>query len=213
MHFLLGSRSIGSRLLTILCVAGVLAGCTKQQSSEQALDKQYSDNPQFKRTPMAKFAGKVTVDGQPPANGFRLFVILNDPSHLEVAAHSQRPPMYARCDENGNFSFTTINKNDGVPIGKYVVTFVEFRDPDRASGGHMRGPKFRGGAGLPKYEGSDELKNLYNDPDKNAKDEKQFVLDLQSPGKTDYQFDLTVAGKEPIATPGANAVTSIGGGR
>jgi hypothetical protein len=54
----------------------------------------------------------------------------------------------------------------------------------------------------------DELKNLYNDPDKNAKEEK-FKLDLKLPGQEGYQVDLAVAGKEPVETPGPNAVTRL----
>ena len=57
----------------------------------------------------------------------------------------------------------------------------------------------------PKTEGGDGLKNLYNDPDKNAKEER-FQINLTSPGKTDWTFDLAVAGKDPITTPGEHAV-------
>ena len=51
----------------------------------------------------------------------------------------------------------------------------------------------------------DALKNLYNDPDVNAKDEK-FRLEATPPGKTDWTFDLQVAGKDSNTKPGEHAV-------
>ena len=54
----------------------------------------------------------------------------------------------------------------------------------------------------------DELKNLYNDPDKNIQ-AANFNLNLAYPGKEDFQFDLAVAGKEAIATPGRNAIAGM----
>jgi hypothetical protein len=191
-----------------IVLLAILAGCTGQ-SSQQAIDKQIADNPQFKKANVVKFSGRVAVDAQPPAKGFKLFVILNDPQHLDEAAHATMPKLYATCDDNGGFAFSTNGKEDGVPAGKYVVTFVELKLPNPSEGTHFHGPKLRGGARLPHYEPPDELKNLYNDPDKNAKNDL-FNLNLEPPGKDDYQFDLAVLSKDPVATPGANAVTSIG---
>jgi hypothetical protein len=54
----------------------------------------------------------------------------------------------------------------------------------------------------------DELKNLYNDPEKN-KNDPAFLFEVQPPGRTDYQFDLAVAGKDPVKTPGSYAVTHV----
>jgi hypothetical protein len=66
-------------------------------------------------------------------------------------------------------------------------------------------PKLGGGA--KKYFGPDELKNLYSDPDKNAK-EDIYVLDVKPPGKDNYQFELSIAGKE-VVPRGPNAVKEI----
>jgi hypothetical protein len=54
----------------------------------------------------------------------------------------------------------------------------------------------------------DDLKNLYNDPDKNA-NEETYKLDLKLPGQDGYQVDLAVAGKDAVKTPGPNAVTLV----
>jgi hypothetical protein len=58
------------------------------------------------------------------------------------------------------------------------------------------------------FAGPDELKNLYNDPEKN-KNDAAFLVDVQPPGRTDYQFDLSVAGKDPVIKPGPHAVTWV----
>jgi len=62
----------------------------------------------------------------------------------------------------------------------------------------QRGPR--------QYDQPDELKNLYNDPERNLK-QGTFKLDVKIPGKEDYRFALAVAGKTPILKPGSYAVT------
>jgi hypothetical protein len=181
------------RCLTFTMLAGVLAsmcqGCgSATQSAREALDRQYKDNPQLKRPDLAKFAGTVTVDGQPPAKGTVIVVILNDP---KKPAPRNKPSQYAISDPNGHFEFSTSLKGDGTLPGSYVVTFAELH------------PHGRRGFFPP-----DELKNLYNDPDKNG-DKQEFRLELQSPGKPDYTIDLKVAGEEPVSKPGPNATTEI----
>jgi hypothetical protein len=179
------------------------AGCGGE-SAKQAIDRQIKENPQLKSANVAQFAGQVTIDGQPPSQEVRLFVILNDPQHLDENAHLRAPRLCAVCEDDGKFAFSTLDKGDGVPAGKYVVTFVELHRPTavKSSGGRMRQ-----GTGSRHFLGPDELKNLYNDPDKNQKEER-FNLNLEPPGKADYVFDLAVAGKE-TAAPGPNAVTTI----
>ena len=189
------------------------SGCNNQRSSTQALDEQFKENSQFSKKPVAKFAGTVTVDGQPPAKDWKLFVILTDAQHLDENAHADKPRLCVACDPEGKFAFGTYDKADGVVAGKYVVTFVELHPPvDKAikGAGVGRPAAFSLGA-RPHYLGPDELKNLYNDPDKNKSD-PNFSLDLQPPGKGDYAFDLAVAGKE-TGVAGPNAVTKIRGGR
>jgi len=61
-----------------------VAGCGGTQTAEQALDRQFQQHPEFKKSTLAKFSGRVTVDGKPPSKDAqlkdaRLFVILNDP--------------------------------------------------------------------------------------------------------------------------------------
>jgi hypothetical protein len=180
----------------LLCsvLAGALAfvsqGCggSATQSAQQALDRQYKDNPQLQRPNLAKFAGTVTVDGQPPAKGTVIVVILNDP---KKPAPRNKPSQYAIADPEGHFEFSTSLKGDGTLPGSYVVTFAELH------------PHGRRGFFPP-----DELKNLYNDPDKNA-GKNEFQLDLKPPGKTDFTMDLKVAGEEVVSTPGANSTTEI----
>jgi len=174
-------------------------GCGGNQTAEQALDRQFQQHPEFKKATLAKFSGRVTVDGMPPAKEAQVFVILFNLQHLEEAAHSKAPKLFALCNPEGKFSFRTYLAGDGVVAGKYVVTFVALHRP--AKSGH----RVMGGAF---FSPPDELKNLYNDPDQNVKDEK-FNLDLQSPGKGDYEFDLAVAGMQPVETPGPNAWTRI----
>jgi hypothetical protein len=67
-----------------------------------------------------------------------------------------------------------------------------------------------GGSLLREYVGPDDLKNLYNDPQKNVND-TTFVIDVTQPGRDDYEFNLSVAGKEGVATPGEYAITKIQG--
>ncbi len=53
----------------------------------------------------------------------------------------------------------------------------------------------------------DKLHNLYSDPDANAK-LREFVIDHKAPGKTDYHFNLEVAGKGPVE-PGPHALNGL----
>ncbi len=56
------------------------------------------------------------------------------------------------------------------------------------------------------YPGPDLFQNLYDDPDRNLKEYPELKIDHQPPGKTDYVFDLKIAGREAVAA-GPNAVT------
>jgi hypothetical protein len=190
-------------LLATACVAvaAALGGCTGSKSAEERFNEAAKETG-FKAQPLAKFAGHVLIDGQPPAQekGKKLFVMLVPADHLDQAKDSSKV-IHTVCKPDGSFSFMTYVDNDGVPLGKYVVTFGMFGPV--ATRGHMAP-----GLGTAKHYGrADTLKQLYNDPDKNAKDDK-FVVDAASPGKTDYEFDLALAGKEP-GKPGPHSVTSI----
>jgi hypothetical protein len=171
------------------------------------VERQYAENPRLQRVETAKFSGQVLIDGQPPPTGTALWVFLNDPKHLDAISNQHPPDLRMRCDDMGKFSFTTLYKGDGVPAGKYLVTFVCL---------HLDRPRFKQGGGGARSmgpaedsSGTDELHNLYNDPEKNAKS-PELNLDLTPPGKDDYEFNLSVAGKEE-GTPGPHAVTKVSG--
>jgi hypothetical protein len=161
-----------------------LAGCRhKENESLDAFLKQAGPN----RPNVSPLAGKVTIDGQPPqfARPLRLVVMLNDPSNPVLAKRLVR-----QCNDDGEFAFGTYQKQDGVPAGTYVVTFAVLKLTPQG------------------FVGPDQLKNLYNDPDKNAL-VPEFKIVHQPPGKTDYLFDLKVADQTPVEPPGPNALTEL----
>ncbi len=162
----------------VLCsLSGV--GCSHTPTENEALQKSLEVNNRSQET-VVKFSGTVTIDGQPPVADRRtpVFVIVYDPKN---PPKGRQPPFTARCDKEGHFQFNTYGTGDGLPAGSYVVLFAQ-----------------------PKPDG-DALKNLYNDPDKNAKDE-HFQINLTPPGKADWLFELTVAGKDPVTTRGDHSV-------
>jgi hypothetical protein len=170
--------SAGLELLVLLCFGA--AGCGHVPSENEALRKSLEVNGGSQQS-VVKFSGTVTVDGQPPAVDRRnpLFVMAYDPQH---PPKGRETPFTTRCDKSGHFEFNTYGTGDGLPAGSYVAIFAQ-----------------------PIAEGRDGLKNLCNDPDKNAKEER-FQINLTSPGKTDWTFDLQVAGQDAVTTPGEHAV-------
>ena len=195
-------------LAALLLVAVVGEGCGgSSQTADQAVDQYFKNDSKAKRLTLAKFGGRVIVDGQAPSNETRLYVILNDPQHLTKPGTT--PPTFANCDADGRFAFTTYAPADGVPVGKYVVTFTQLHRPHGATKG-PRGMGRVGGSLLREYVGPDDLKNLYNDPQKNVND-TTFVIDVTQPGRDDFEFNLSVDGKEGVATPGEYAITKIQG--
>lgn len=190
------------------------AGDGKQAGNDatQEAAVRFAQNREFQVLPVAKFAGRVTVDGRPPKKDGKLFVILTDPKHLDQNALGQLPKTYAVCDADGKFAFGTYdlkNRNDGAVAGKYVVTFVQLHKftPRPAKGKRSGGPPpSERPRGRNRYALPDDLKNLYSDPDNNAK-QPAFNLDLQPPGRDDYHFDLAVGDKNPVAKPAPHAVT------
>jgi hypothetical protein len=163
------------------------AGCGGT-SADQALDKHLKEL-NIERVKTAKFSGKVTVDGQVPTiePGSALLIMLYDPKDPPTPAH---PPLFKRCDPDGSFEFTRYSRGDGVPIGSYTVLFAKL--------------KARQGSFLP----PDQLKNLYDDPDKNQQI-REFNVEVTADGMTDQLFNLEIAGKDPVANPGEHAVTRI----
>jgi hypothetical protein len=114
--------------------------------------------------------------------------MLNDPSQPDAPLGARA---FVECNRDCLFAFNTYLDADGVPPGHYVVTIAQ-----------LTHRKKRG------YTGPDLLKNLYNDPEKNAKVD-QFNIEHKAPGKRDHTFDLRVAGEEPVDTPGPKALTAI----
>jgi hypothetical protein len=197
----LQGRSLGWLLASLVAVSA-LPGCNRTDGPRADQIEQVKNLPN--KVPVAKFAGHVSVDGQPPSQEGTLFVILNDPQHLVPGGKT-----YTNCDEQGNFAFTTYLTGDGAPTGKYVVTFVQLH----LGGAADRGSRLVRPHGMPgmlsqDYVGPDGLKNLYSDPEKN-KDNPKFVVEIAEPGRADYDFNLTVAGNEPVKTPGTYAATRL----
>jgi len=166
-----------------------LAGCSRQQSASQALDVAMK-NAGVTKEAVFPFSGHILIDGQPPQLGPResLFIMLNEPGKFSVPSIQKRN-IRMNASQAGEFEFTTYAKGDGVPPGKYVVTFAILTKKGKAG-----------------FFGPDKLKNLFNDPDVNSKNEA-FTIDHQT-AKTDYQFFLDVAGKES-ASAGPNALKEL----
>jgi hypothetical protein len=170
----------------LLLFSLIAAGCGGE-SAQQAIARRQKELNLPPRE-VVKFSGTVTIDGQRPEvlDGHVLLVALcapNDPPP------DKKPPRYAIVHKDGTFQFG----EDGVVPASYVVAIALLR---RGKPGSFRGP--------------DALHNLYNDPEKNASLEG-FALDLKPPGKTNANFNLTVAGQEPVATPGPKALIKFFG--
>jgi hypothetical protein len=185
--------SLASLALLILA-AVALQGCGQSSSREEEFVKNNAKSQP--KEPVGKFSGRVTVDGVfQVGRDDGLFVFLTDSQHLD------KPHKYSTCcKEDGSFEFMTYVPGDGVPPGKYVVGFVQLHSSKKARG-------FNAGDGAVSFKGPDALKNLYNDADKN-KDIKEFVVEVTEPGRTDYEFNLAVAGKD-AGVPGPHAVKSL----
>jgi hypothetical protein len=176
-----------AKVLFAFAVFGTV-GCARQ-STDETVNKLLKDSGQS-RTDVFPLAGNVLVDGHGPETrpgGKRVIVILSDAAKLD-APIAGRPR--AICQPNGDFAFNMYGTGDGVPAGKYVVAIVELKFDKRKG-----------------YVGIDGLKNLYNDPEKNAS-KNEFVIDHKSPGKTNYAFNLEVAGHEQ-ASAGPHAITTF----
>jgi hypothetical protein len=167
--------AVGLLRLSLLLLLSGAAGCWG--SADERLNKALAQA-SMQRQAVSPFAGTVTIDGLPPSfsEGFTFEVKLTDASKLDAPAYDC---WQAWCKSDGEFSFSTYKPNDGVPAPKtYVITFAVLAEDDRGS------------------VGPDQLKDLYNDPEKNAKN-PQFVIEHTARGKSDYKFDLKVADVPP----------------
>ena len=176
-------------LLSLLALLGI-AGCGDSSSAKRRIDAEYQSTGKT-RDAVFPLAGQVLIDGrpfQPKKPSQKLIVMLHDVAAAGTPVGS-RP--YVECGPDGRFVFSTLLDADGVPAGHYILTFAQ-----------LTHRKKRG------YVGPDGLKNLYNDPEKNAASDR-FNIEHQARGKTDYVFDLKIEGEEPISTPGPKAVSAI----
>jgi hypothetical protein len=180
------SKSRGWRW-PVLFVLAAAAGCSRTQSPEERVQKTLA-LAGMKASPTYRIAGSATIDGTTPEFKDRkqhLVAVLYDPEKPDMPMKS-RP--HTLVKENGQFTFT----EDGIAPGHYVLAFAVLR---------RKGPG--------SFIGPDGLNNLYNDPDVNAKSHPELVIDHKPPGKTDYQFNLDVAGQPPVTPPGPHAVTAV----
>ena len=174
--------------LVLAACALVTAGCDKTTSSEERINAGLKAAGVSKST-LGKVAGAVTIDGKTleeagfPSRDFVaiLYDLKNPPS-------TKNPLLFTLINPDGTFEFSTYDKGDGVPVGSYMLLFDALK--------FSRAPKRE-------YHEPDRLKDLYNDPDKSP-----FPIEVKEPGKTDYQFDLVLEGKEK-GTPGPKAVAKI----
>jgi hypothetical protein len=180
---------LASRKCRLLAAFALLlvAGCSGKPA-DQALDKALAASGQ-QRSTVYPLAGTVTVDGLPPElkPGERIVVMLNDAAKPDAPLNT-RP--YALVGDAGAFTFRTYAEADGINPGTYIVIVAKLM-------------KTRKGLVAP-----DGFHNLYNDPEKNQKEHPNFKIEHQAPGKTDYAFDLQIAGRDE-APAGPRALTHV----
>jgi hypothetical protein len=166
------------------------AGCGGRLTAEARLDKALKQAG-HERERVFPLAGRIMIDGAPPEHDPRNPIGVMLVEREEQPNGRARRRRFAECNADEKFAFSTYEPNDGVKPGNYVIVIAKL----------ARGP-------LRRYVGPDQLRNLYNDPDKNAQI-AEFCIEHKAPGKTDYEFRLTVAGVEPVEIPGPHAVTAI----
>ncbi len=160
-------------------------GCEGRQSTAQRLEKAY-ESAGMDPVKAYPLGGRITVDNEPPvakSETTRLVAIAYDAATPDVKAKSNAR---AFVKPDGSFELPPL------PPGKYVMLFAQLGYNPRMG-----------------FVGADGLKNLYNDPDVNSK-KAEFLIDHQAPGKTDYTFNLSVAGETPPAAPGPKALVGSG---
>ena len=130
--------------------------------------------------------GKITVDNEPPAaktETARLVAVAYDAGKPDAKANSSAT---AFVKPNGSFEFPPL------PPGKYVMLFAELRY--NSEDGVLRSRRTQ-----------ESLQRSRRQLEKTG-----VLIDLQAPGKTDYAFNLSVAGETPPATAGPKAFVGSG---
>ncbi len=156
-------------------------GCEGRQSTAQRVEKA-SKSAGIEPVTVYPLGGKITIDNAPPVakpETARLVAIAYDATKPDAKAKSNAR-VFLKPD--GSFELPPL------PPGKYVMLFAQLGYNPRIG-----------------FYGPDGLKNLYNDPDVNSK-KPEFVIEHQAPGKTDYTFNLSVAGETPPAARGPKAL-------
>lgn len=159
-------------------------GCDGRPSTAERLEHAYK-SAGMDPVKLYPLGGKITVDNEPP-------VANSETAPLVAIAYDAAKP-----DARAKTNVRAFVKPDGsfempLPPGKYVMLFAQLVHNPRGN-----------------FFGSDGLKNLYNDPDVNSQ-KPEFLIDHQAPGKTDYTFNLSVAGETPPAAPGPKAFVGSG---
>ena len=102
-----------------------------------------SDN-DFAEVPVQPVSGKLLVKGQPAYGAYIVF----HPADSVGMTKGNKP--FARVAQDGTFTITTYNSNDGAPIGDFNVTITWPEEPE------SRGPS------------PDRLKGRYETPEKSG---------------------------------------------
>ncbi|HEV3300997.1 MAG TPA: hypothetical protein VG055_15205 [Planctomycetaceae bacterium] len=171
--------------LIAACAFVLSAGCDRRPSTAERA-KQAREEAHMSSVTVYPLAGKVTVDNQTPSFTSKrtaIVVMAYDASKPNVPT-AEQPFVMARPD--GSFEFP----DGGLPPGKYVMLFAAL---------DLKKKNARAGDGL---------KNLFNDPEVNGK-KPEFTINHEAPGKTDYAFNLNVAGETPPAQAGPKSLIQL----
>lgn len=175
-----------------LAIASICLGCGASSPADRIkIQEELSGKKAPKAYPLG---GRVTIDGQPPS---AFLSTLPGKPVLEVMLYDldnpKAPPRNwpsMPADADGHFEYSFEGIGDGRPAGNYVFVFAVLND--RKKKGKV---------------GPDQLKNLYNDPEKNEKDPR-FKIHHEAPGKSDYSIDLAIAGQSE-GTTGPKSVVQL----
>lgn len=121
-------------------------------------------------------AGVVTLNGDPIAGAQIAF----------MSADGESRGGYATSSEDGSFSASTFQANDGVLPGKYNVTVMKYPAEDTATGVDMESDEYTGD----EVAEAEEIKNLL--PAKYAeKSTTEFAFEFElGQSRTDLKLDL-----------------------
>ena len=185
--------TLGKRIAALFGLAVLFAGCGPPSAQQRS--KGVPGQSQGPAGPSRSLRGNGDRGRQAPVNRrVILLVVLNDMQHPQDP--SKQPKLRTGRDQT---DISLLRLMRCTTASKQARTSSRSCSYFRPNIGRQRNSMFKG---------PDELKNLYNDPDKNA-EIPEFKIDLKPPGIKDAHFNLTVEGKEPVTTPGPHAITSL----